>query len=690
MRALLSRSIAALVSIGLATSALAAPPLIGNIIGKQAFHGPGSRGFHAGCSAPFGITNSGIHSNNFSSWTVATSAGTTPAAVTSGAPDPTGGTGAYQVVYSIVTGATKFAVIDLTTSSIGGSPVTLMVMEKIVSGNSNGTIYSTMSLGTNFTRTAFPNDNNWHMLKTSLLPTQFTNLQNPAPQIGINLNDVGQSASTGTITIDLWVAAIVQTPFVKYITPAMILGPLATTTAAVTATVTLPCPTGIAFRNFSETLTAAVGGLAPATSNPVISENATELYQAGGISDPYASSVMYSQGFYWGFANSTSNTDHAFWMSFSLYKSRHGLGWTEDTTNAPYLQTFGSAIAVAAIFAGGTGYDTGTPASGTMTWTGAGCAINPVLNVSTSGAGAITSATRASGVCTTWPQSIFTTWTPGGGLAAGSGAKFTFSDTKGSGVASFWQLHPAWLPYGCTISSTFHPFCTLYGAEALTGGTFATFMGWSDTINGVYTPVGCTGPGVCSAPTPVISAVPAVNVPVGSQTFNANLPSVVNVGGPTGTNYIFTAALAGGNTFLNVWSTPAIPTGTPLAFVGTSLFPATSVDWDTGSTALDPVIVRNKCGFYEMFYTAFKSAGFSGGSKQQVIGYAISDSPAGPFFRYSAPIVPVSSSMYFSTNFIGDSAPLVINGRLIWLGNFDNGTTTSRAVAAVMQDACSY
>jgi hypothetical protein len=164
---------------------------------------------------------------------------------------------------------------------------------------------------------------------------------------------------------------------------------------------------------------------------------------------------------------------------------------------------------------------------------------------------------------------------------------------------------------------------------------------------------------------------------------------VVNVGGPSGTNYIFTGQVAAGGPTLSVWSTPAIPTGTAPAFVGTALYGPTSVDWDTGASAIDPLVIRNKCGFYEMFYTAFKGAGFGGG-KTQAVGYAISDSPSGPFFRYSAPIIPITSSMYFGKTAIGDAAPLVINGRFIWLGNYDDGTTQSRAVAAVMQDACSY
>ena len=72
----------------------------------------------------------------------------------------------------------------------------------------------------------------------------------------------------------------------------------------------------------------------------------------------------------------------------------------------------------------GTGY--GASASGTMTWSGAGCGTNPVLNVKTNGSGVITEVVSVAtpGVCTVWPSG--TTWSAGGGLSAGSGANFTY------------------------------------------------------------------------------------------------------------------------------------------------------------------------------------------------------------------------------------------------------------------------
>lgn len=693
----ITRIAAALFYAGLVVQALAAPPLTGNIIGKQAFHGPGARGFHSTCSSNFSVTNAILNSSAFSSWTVAQN--TSAPTLTPGVAGPDGSLTATQVSFPAVSGSGKFSVIDqaaFTVAQVNNYPFAFGVWAQVVSGATNGSVYISQSSGTTFVTTPIPSDGAWHLVTATSPHGKFGTAGQAAPQIGINLADTtNQHATTGPIVVNLWNAWAILSPLSQYAaTPTNISGPLATAGSAVTATLNIPCPPGVAFRDFREGLPAT--GLAPAINNPIISENPTELYNAGGISNPYVTSTpLYYQGSYWGFANSTSNSDHGFWMSFALYKSKDGINWTEVTTNAPYLQTFGSVIAVAAINAGGTGYDTGTVATGTMTWTGSGCAVPLVLNVATSGAGVITSATRASGVCTTWPAAV-TTWTPGGGLAAGSGAKFTFSDTKGTGVASFWQLHPAWLPYGCTISGTSHQFCLLYGAETATTNSYATYLAWSDTIDGVYTPVGCTGPGTCAAPTPMtpITNTFGSGLPTGGFLAAQNLPAVVNVGGPSGINYIFTGIGNAGSASTYYFTSPAIPTGAPFTWTGGSLLPAIAgVDWDgVGTTSyLDPSVMINKCGFYEMFYTAFNAAGLLGTAKQQAIGYAVSNSPNGPWWKYDGgPIVPVTSSMYFGTNFIGDSSPIVVNGRFIWLGNYDNGTSQSRTVAAVMQDACSY
>lgn len=89
------------------------------------------------------------------------------------------------------------------------------------------------------------------------------------------------------------------------------------------------------------------------------------------------------------------------------------------------------AVARAVPNAVGSGY--GTSVSGTMTWSGAGCTTDPVLNVITTAGGAIStvSSIATAGVCATVPSSSATTWTAGGSLSAGSGASFTMGFTGG-------------------------------------------------------------------------------------------------------------------------------------------------------------------------------------------------------------------------------------------------------------------
>jgi hypothetical protein len=82
-----------------------------------------------------------------------------------------------------------------------------------------------------------------------------------------------------------------------------------------------------------------------------------------------------------------------------------------------------SSVGWASIAAGGTGY--GASLTGTLTWSGAGCSPNPVINVTTNSSGAIATmnSVPTPGACSTWPASSATTWTAGGGLSAGSGAQ---------------------------------------------------------------------------------------------------------------------------------------------------------------------------------------------------------------------------------------------------------------------------
>jgi hypothetical protein len=688
MSKLFSRLAAALFYLALAPIASAAPPLTGNDLGKQAFHGPGSRGFHATCSGVFSVTNNLKGSSNFTSafWPTAFSAGTSAPVVSGPVTAPDGTSRAYQVSFPAVSGAGHFTVLDQATTAAAYYPYTAQVWAQVVSAAGNGTIYLTESVSTNFSRAAVPADGQWHLVQVTPQTGRFT-VPNLHVQIGVNLVDTGQSATSGAIVVNLWNASLITYPLSKYVTAANISGPLATTSAAVTAPLNIPCSPGVAFRNFNEALPSS--GLAPVTSNPILAGRSSALFEAGGISNPYVNSPLYYNGYYWGFANATSTVTHTDWMSFALFKSKDGITWTEDTTNAPYLQTFGSNFAAPKVVAGGRGY--GASVSGTMTWTGANCPLPLVLNVTTDGTGAISSATYSSGVCTTghWP-STQTTWSPGRVLRAGAGAEFSFSSTHGTGAAAYWQLHPAWLTFGCNVSGTAYSFCIIFGAKN-PAGRGALFLAYSSTINGVYTVYGCTS-GTCSDETPI---APITSVPNAPRNIAENyLPSVVNVGGINGVNYIYTSNNKEAGPYTNVWTTPANPTipgaGTTLTWRNTALpQKVRGVDWDYGFAYEDSQVILNKCGFYEYFYTIYGTNAV-GTAKSQVIGYAVAPSPDGPWWKYPASIIPATSPMYHGAPYLGDASPIVLNGQFVWLGNYDNGTNDSKAVAAVMQDACSY
>lgn len=636
----------------------------------------GTSGWLPTTSSEFSVKNNITNSNTFTNWTQAEN--TSAITVTAGATDPLGGTTATAVTIPTVSGTGKFAVIDLTTTGLAQYPLQFVFWAQVTSGSTNGTLYATMSVSTSFVRTAIPADGAWHKIVVDVPVHTFTS-GNPAPQIGVNLVDTSQSATTGPITVNLWQAAIVNENMGPYISESNVTN-LTTTTSLAAGVLTLPLPSGVAFRDFS--------GLTPSASNPIISENTSNPYESGGVSNPYVENGIQFGGKYWGFSNATSSATHGDWMSYALWSSTDGIHWTEDTTNAPYLQTFGSQFSEPTIFAGGTGYDTGTIASGTLTWTGANCPVNPVLNATTNGSGVIASATLASGSCAIWPTSSATTWTPGGGLAAGSGVKFTFASVRGTGTISYWQLHPAWLPYGCNVSGTAYSFCVLLSGREPGTSTPQVYLAYSTTVDGVYTVYGCPS-GTCAAPTPVI---PATNPPGAPGGVTSNeLVTVVNIGGSTGTNYIFTNNLAeAANNSTMEWSTPANSrtsgAGTTITWLDTAL-PVTvsGVDWDYNANYEDSQVFLNSCGFYEYFYTAF-AANIGGSGISQVIGYAVSNSLSGPWWKFTGQIIPSNSSMYGGTGFIGDSSILDIGGNFIWLGNFDNGTNLSRAVAATMPD----
>jgi hypothetical protein len=685
-------------ALALPIAALAKTPLEGPLLGPQAFHGPGSRGFLKTCEGEFLITNIIKGSDNFSS-TYWTSQGSpnAPPTVTSGATDPNGGSTAYSLIIPPAPGAGTYSLLTETlTTAVHPYPYTVSVWAQAAGssiGGGNGTPYLIVYSGTAAVSVPIPMDGGWHLV-TAQVPAGYFTSDNVGIQIGVNGNV--SPGSTGTITLNLWNASFIIYPQSTLVTPADISGPLATTSAAAVATLTKPCPPGVAFRDFSK--------LIPHVN--ILKSNPLSLYEGGGLSVPYAYPPMYYQGYYWGFANTNAAPNPSLYMSFQLLKSKDGLNWSEVPTNAPYLLAYGSILANPVIAAAGSGYGNNISSGGTMKYTGTGCPSPPVLNATTNSSGGIATVTFVSGQCNfgSWPTGSNKNWSPGGTLSLGSGAALNITSTPGTGTSpnapAQWQLHPAWLPYGCHDGTKPHPFCIVFSARA-TNNHATIYLAYSDTIDGVYTIRGCTR-GACVNPTPLLTqtsiqgapiGAPAGWNPIGAQ-YNS-LASVLNIGGEDGKNYIFVSnnEEAGNATFM--WSTPANPSntssGNALTWAGLALPPHNSTaDWDYGTGYEDNQVFLNKCGFYEYIYTIY-GANVVGTTKGQVAGYAVAqrmpDETPGPWFKYTAPIVPVTSPAYGRDTYIGNWSVSMIGGRFNMMMNSSNGTTGIISGSSML-DAC--
>ena len=253
-----------------------------------------------------------------------------------------------------------------------------------------------------------------------------------------------------------------------------------------------------------------------------------------------------------------------------------------------------------------------------------------------------------------------------------------------SNLVSYYLLHPTWSPYGCNVSGTAYPYCVYFSVKS-TSTVSALYMAYSSTIDGVYTWLGG------SSPTNIISSLATAMAWTAPE-----LVSMINVGGPKGTNYMYFGPGDDNSTYSVAISTGADNTvsGNGVSnwtMVGTAVNPNLSTDWTyTNSLKVtDNHVFRNACGFYEYFYTTLGS--YNG--RTQAIAYLVAASPAGPWFKYNGgPVIPTAtgSPVYGTTNAIGDTAIVALNGRYTWLGNYDDGSTKSQSVALSMPDACAY
>jgi hypothetical protein len=210
-------------------------------------------------------------------------------------------------------------------------------------------------------------------------------------------------------------------------------------------------------------------------------------------------------------------------------------------------------------------------------------------------------------------------------------------------------------------------------------GQSGVYLNYSATIDGTYSVYGGS-----STPTAVIP----VNSGVYSVLNEPSLPSVITDGT---LDYVYASVGNNGGLNTTLYTAPA-GVGIPTTFWSTALQNASTADWDYGNGSdihpIDSKVVRDRCGIYNMWYTAYKSDGnFPGTSVYQEIGYAVSNSPYGSWWKYTGPFIPATSSLYGGISAIGDTAFMSIGGRLVFLFNFDNGTNLSSVVAATMPDS---
>ena len=211
-----------------------------------------------------------------------------------------------------------------------------------------------------------------------------------------------------------------------------------------------------------------------------------------------------------------------------------------------------------------------------------------------------------------------------------SGATQPVVDFTTNTVLGSFLLHSVYIPGGCTVSATPYAYCFAFSAadNNSTATAQAVYVAYSNTITGPYT--------VYGSPTPVVATSGGP-----SGTNSPTLPSIIQDGS---TNYMYLAENNQSGTFMNIYTCPTSGDQvTCWTFAGRAMQPATTADWDYGASnfVLDPWVIKNKCGFYEYFYTVGVSS-----YAYQVIGYQIGASPLGPWFKYPGAIIPKSSALY--------------------------------------------
>lgn len=254
---------------------------------------------------------------------------------------------------------------------------------------------------------------------------------------------------------------------------------------------------------------------------------------------------------------------------------------------------------------------------------------------------------------TAWSQCLYTgtgplNWTD-------FGASNPVIPLAGSGWDAQYMLHAAMIP--CSVSGA--TYCAYVSAQNST----------PHSSIGLFTSTNLTT-WTAYVSNPVI---PATGGPTGTN--YSSLPAILNCGG---TFYLYSSINDNSGNYTIFWTST---NGTTWTFGGTALNPVVTGDWDASIPhPLDTFVLKNSHGFYEMTYTAFD------GATVQEIGYAVSNSCAGPWWKYQAAPILTPASSGFPGYFVGDSVTYQDGTKFYLLFNNDNGTNTSAGQAMTMTD----
>ena len=155
----------------------------------------------------------------------------------------------------------------------------------------------------------------------------------------------------------------------------------------------------------------------------------------------------------------------------------------------------------------GSGY--GASVTGTLTWAGAGCSVNPVLNASTNSAGNITTinSITTAGTCSTQPGASIASWTPSAGLSVGTGVTIIYSTGTPGALPAGLSLNTWYCADPANGSSTAYPVYAANGSGLCAGGT------------DIDTHLGTTGSNIARTGSTLFkfsiveNSMPAVNIP---------------------------------------------------------------------------------------------------------------------------------------------------------------------------------